>query len=156
MREFIDQIIEEAKKLSMTEIENLIVDLQRVISELQNLKNSRRKTYTFKVEATVDPRKHGKPYVAKLVLQDGKIQREFYNIPILYGKKEVTMSGEYTASEGDLIEIREGGSWKNDYRYVYIVQEGKLVKVANSTDSRQMAKVLQYLKGEISVDELIN
>jgi len=35
--------------------------------------------YKFEFEATTDPRK-GIPYVARLVVRDGKLEREFYNL----------------------------------------------------------------------------
>ena len=64
-----------------------------------------------------------------------------------YGKKEVTVYGKYQASEGDIIEMREGGSWKNDYRYFFfIVKEGKLEKFGSSSSSTDKLAVEKYLR----------
>lgn len=58
------------------------------------------------------------------------------------------MYGKYQASEGDIIEMREGGSWKNDYRYFFffIVKEGKLEKFGSSSSSTDKLAVEKYLR----------
>ena len=93
--------------------------------------------------------------MARLHMKNGKLEREFKKLDRINGKKEITVSGHYTARAGDIIEKREGGSWKNEYRYWYLVTEnGKEVKVADINSSKQKQKVISYLKGEISVEEL--
>ena len=100
----------------------------------------------------LDKRK-GFPYAAKLVwnAEEGKITRKFFDLSRTYGKKEVTVSGDFEAEIGDIIEQREGGSWKNDYRYWYIVRENGLEKVADIANSHEKQKVTKYLKGEIKI-----
>ncbi len=102
-----------------------------------------------------DPRK-GIPYVARLTLdEEGKLKRDFYNMNREYGKKSVLVYGKFTAKEGDIVEQRIGGSWKNDYRYWYLVTDGKLEYVADIDDAEAKAKVIRYLSGEMEKEELI-
>lgn len=49
-----------------------------------------------------------------------------------------------------MLEIRTGGSWKNDRRSWYLVTpEGKLAEVAGIGDSARKVLVERYLRGEI-------
>jgi len=141
------------KDWSIEELEELKEEIQRVINEKRGQES---KEFEFAFEATNDPRK-GKPYVARLYIEDGRIQRKFFDLHREYGKKSITVSGTYTAKAGDIIEKRVGGSWKNDYRYWYLVtDEGEEVKVADISSSVEKARVAEYLKGKISADELIS
>ena len=108
-------------------------------------------TFTFEFDATTDPRK-GFPYVAKLtgIDSEGKFEREFFELERTYGKKEVTVSGTYTVKEGDLLEIRTGGSWKNDYRGYYLVYRGKEIHLGDTSESRVTAQVKKFLRGDIT------
>jgi hypothetical protein len=110
--------------------------------------------HEFYYEATIDPRK-GYPYVAKLVWRDGKLEREFYNLKRSYGKKTVTVWGHFTAEDGDVIEMREDASWKNDYRYWYLVWNGKLYLLTRTTDSQRKRHVIDYLSGDITMEEML-
>jgi len=113
------------------------------------------KSYTFDFNVTLDPRQHGAPYVAKLVWKDNKLNREFYNLKRQYGKKMVTVWGKFEAMDGDVIEMREGSSWKNDYRNWYVVLGGKLYFLAEVTDSERKAVVIDYLSGDLALDEML-
>jgi len=139
------------KKLSNEELEELFNSIKKELEERKP-----KTEFTFDFEATNDPRK-GIPYVARLFIDDsGKLQRRFFNMSKNYGKKEVTISGKYTAKTGDIIEIRTGGSWKNDYRaWYYISENGEQLHVADIDNSRKKAKVEKYLKGEITAKELL-
>ena len=111
--------------------------------------------FEFSFEATSDPRK-GVPYVAKLVYRNGKLEREFYNLNRTWGKNMVTVSGKYKAKSGDIIERRSGASWKNDYRYWFLVTpDGKQVKVADIDDSEAKVQVIEYLKGNLKAEDLV-
>jgi acetolactate synthase small subunit len=113
------------------------------------------KVFTFNFEHTNDPRK-GIPYVAKLYVENNKIERLFFNLEKEYGKKEVTITGTYTAQEGNIIEERHGGSWGNDYRYWYLISEnGKKIEVAEISNSKQKSNVKKYLNGKISKEDLL-
>ena len=141
------------KNMTIQELEELIAEAGKVLAEK---KRSESEGFTFEFSATSDPRK-GKPYVARLYWQDGKLQRDFYDLNRQWGKKEITVSGTYTAKAGDIIEQRSGGSWKNDYRAWYLVTEdGKQVMVADIDSSEQKMRVTEYLRGKISAAELIN
>jgi hypothetical protein len=111
--------------------------------------------YKFYYEATIDPRK-GYPYVAKLVWRDGKLEREFYNLKREYGKKRVTVWGHFTAEDGDVIEMREDASWKNDYRYWYLVYKGKLYYLADASNSQRKRYVIDYLSGDLTMEEMLS
>ena len=142
----------ELKEMTIRELEELIAEAGKVLAEK---KRSESKEFTFEFSATSDPRK-GKPFVARLYWQDGKLQRDFYDLNRQWGKKEITVSGTYTAKAGDIVEERSGGSWKNDYRAWYLVTEdGKQVRVADIDSSENKAKVTEYLQGKITAEELL-
>ncbi len=111
--------------------------------------------HEFYYEATIDPRK-GYPYVAKLVWKEGKLEREFYKLKRSYGKKTITVWGHFTAEDGDVIEMREDASWKNDYRYWYLVYKGKLYLLTRTTDSQRKRYVIDYLSGELTMEEMLS
>lgn len=135
---------EEIKAL-VTSTEMTAEQKNELIEILSQIECTKKEEYTFEFEAISDPRK-GVPYVAKMVLEKGNLSREFFDLKKQYGKKEVTVYGKYQASEGDIIEIREGGSWKNDYRYFFIVKEGKLEKFGSSSSSTDKLAVEKYLR----------
>jgi hypothetical protein len=140
------------ESLSIQELEQLKTRIESVI---QSKKSAETKEYTFEFSATNDPRK-GKPYVARLYWSEGKLQREFFDLSRTWGKKEVTVSGTYTAKAGDIIEKRTGGSWKNDYRDWYFISDnGKEIHVADIDSSTAKAAVQSYLRGEIPVEKIL-
>lgn len=141
------------KNMTIQELEKLISEANRILTEKKRYES---KEFEFEFSATSDPRK-GKPYVARLYWEDGKLQRSFYDLNRQWGKKEITVSGTYRAKAGDIIESRSGGSWKNDYRSWYLVtEEGELVIVADIDSSEQKMRVTEYLQGKIKAEELIN
>lgn len=113
--------------------------------------------FNFDFSATLDPRK-GYPYVARLVLENGKIARQFYKLQRQFARKQVTVFGQFEAGPGDIIEMRESASWKNDYTSVYVVSpEGKLVFIGMPKQNGSvMHLVWRYLRGELTIEELIN
>lgn len=138
--------------------------LERLLDRLQELAAAAREALSRKqgggefelpFEATADPRK-GAPYVARLTVQDGRLHREFVNLNRTVGRKEVTVWGTYRARAGEVLEIRTGGWWKNDYRAWYLVTpQGKLVEVAGIGDSGRKMLVERYLRGEANAEELL-
>ena len=142
----------ELKEMTIRELEELISEANKVLAEK---KRSETEEFEFEFSATSDPRK-GTPYVARLYW-DGKLQRDFYDLSRQWGKKQVTVSGAYTAKAGDVIERRSGGSWKNDYRAWYLITSaGEQVMVADIDSSKDKARVTEYLQGKITAEELIN
>jgi hypothetical protein len=143
----------ELKNMTIQELEKLISEANRILTEKKRYES---KEFEFEFSATSDPRK-GKPYVARLYWEDGKLQRSFYDLNRQWGRHEITVSGTYTAKAGDIIEIRSGGSWKNDYRAWYLVTaDGEQITVADIDNSKDKAKVTEYLQGKIKAEELIN
>ncbi|QNB44862.1 hypothetical protein BR63_00055 [Thermanaerosceptrum fracticalcis] len=137
--------------MTTEELQTLVQKAQEILAERQR---EQKETFVLKFEATSDPRK-GTPYVARLFWSNEKIERDFYPLSRNYGKKEVTVSGDFSAKAGDIIEMRTGGSWKNDYRAWYIVTvDGQLKEVASINDTRAKARAQEYLQGKISADEL--
>lgn len=143
----------ELKEMTIQELEKLISEANRVLAEK---KRSESEGFIFEFSATSDPRK-GAPYVARLFWQDGKLQRAFYSLNKQWGKNEVTVSGTYTAKAGDIIECRRGASWKNDYRSWYLVTAGgEQIMVADIDNSKEKARVTEYLQGKIKAEEWYN
>jgi hypothetical protein len=141
------------KEMTIQELEELIAEAHRILTEK---KRSTSEEFEFEFSATSDPRK-GKPYVARLYWEDGKLQRSFYDLNRQWGKKEITVSGTYKARTGDIIEQRIGGSWKNDYRAWYLVTEdGEQIEVAYIDNTKEKMRVTEYLQGKISAEELLN
>ena len=149
--EEIAQLLEE---MSVEELEELIAYANGVLRRKKG-SLSHKKKYMFDFEVTMDPRK-GFPYVARLVWKDGKVEREFYSLKRQYGKKQVTVWGTFEADEGDVIEMRTGASWKNDYRAWYLVHKGGLYFLTWTSEARGKKVVIDYLSGEISMEELMN
>jgi len=135
-----------------TELETLLALTREVLAEKRRA--AQQGDYEFSFKATNDPRK-GVPYVARLRVVEGRLSREFVELRKTWGKKEITVSGTYRARPGEIIEIRTGGSWKNDYRSWYIVTpDGDLEEVASIDDSARKARVEAYLRGEIPAQRL--
>lgn len=103
-----------------------------------------------------DTRKWKKPFIARIVgVSDGKLDREFIELPTSYGSKNsVQVTGTFTAKEGDILEAREGGSWKNEYRYFYVVENGKMRKFADATLAGEKMAVMQFMLGNGTLEEL--
>ena len=141
--------------LEKMDVEELKLLYQSVKAVLEKKERANKKEFEFHFEATSHVPKW-KPYVARLIVRDGEVEREFKNLDRINGKRDVTVCGKYTAKVGDVIEKREGGSWKNEYRYWYLITEdGKEVKVASIGSSKEKQRVISYLKGEISTNELV-
>ncbi len=141
------------EELSTEELEALKTEIERLLKERAN---ANKNAYEIEVSITADPRKW-KPYIAKLVIDSNtaKLVREFYELPRTYGKHSITIFGKIQAKDGDVIEIREGGSWQNEYRYAYIVKGGKLVKICDHRDSKCYSNIVKYLLGELEENNLI-
>ena len=141
--------------LEKMDVEELRLLYQSVKAVLEKKERENKKEFKFHFEATSHVPKW-KPYVARLKVRGGMIEREFKDLERVNGKKETTVFGSYTAKVGDIIEKREGGSWKNEYRYWYLIlEDGKEVKVASIGSSKEKQKVIEYLKGNLVKEELI-
>lgn len=138
-------------ELNLEQLKGLKLVVDKRIQELESAES---KEYEFDFEATNDPRKRI-PYVARITEVNGKLERDFINLNKEYGKNTVTISGSYTAKEDEILEIRTGGSWKNDYREMYIVHNGELKSVADCSESADKVKVLNYLQGKITKEQLL-
>ena len=145
--------------INESELGNILTTavIDTIMKLLQDVKSvDEAEEFTFQFDHSNDPRK-GTPYVAKItgIDDENKFQREFYDLERTYGKKTVLVEGEYTAKNGDIIEQRHGGSWKNDYRYLYLIHEGKEVEIGHITDARTKSNVRKYLLGKLEATNLL-
>ena len=139
-------------EMSNDELLTLIEIAKNILADRKSKEN---KEFTYEFSACEDKRK-GVPYVAKIILKDDKIEREFYQLDRVYNGKYISVNGTYTVKSGDIIEIREGASWKNDYRYMYLITEtGEKVNIGHSK-SDCVFDIKKYLAGEMTAEELIN
>ena len=135
------------------ELRKLIEEAQEVLKQREN---KAKKEFEFKFKATaIGRRKKSFPYVARLSLRNNngkkKLEREFYQFERYYDALEVTVEGKYTARAGDIIEKREGGNWSEDIRSIYLISDdGKEIEIDNNK-----RKIIKYLEGEITADELV-
>ena len=141
--------MENLQNLTVEELETLRINIDNLIKE----KTKSSEIYTFDFDETSDPRK-ATPYVATLVgIAENKFVREFKDLDRTRGRGEITVSGEYTAKEGEIVEIQTGGSWKNTYRNLHIVRNGELHCLCDYQESKKMTRIKWYLKGKISTAE---
>ena len=125
-------------------------DLIRVLQEEVDRREDKRKEFTYEFEGR--GKRRSQPYVARLVMKGGKLERQFKKLFREYQGKEIYVYGKYTASPGDIIEKRLNGE---DERYWYLILEnGSEKKVASFDNPKEKQRVVEYLKGEISAEEL--
>jgi len=142
--------------LERMDLEELELLYQSVKAVLEKKKRANAEEFEFYFEASENTAKRKNPYIAKLFINNGKIERKFMDLERVYGKGVVTVYGNYTASVGDIIEKRKGGSWKNEYRYWYIVlPNGEEEVVADVSSSKEKQRVIEYMKGNITAEELL-
>lgn len=100
------------------------------------------------VDLRSDPRK-GRPYAAVIHLDDtGRFIRRFIEtLHRDWGKHELRLTGTITVPAGAIVELREGASWKNDYRYWYLVQPDGLHRIGRHDDTDTKVQVRTYLQG---------
>ena len=154
LKEFLNGTMEEEEVLEILE-EVELEDIKRIIRLFEKAKKRKEggKKYKFKFDATGHRRM--KPYVAKLLVEEGKLERKFMDLIFEQNGSSVRVYGEYKAEAGDIIEKRLNGS-RNDERYWYVVtEEGEEVEVANIKNKTEKKRVIDYLKGEIKLNELL-
>ena len=149
--------MEEDEVLDMLDLLDVEVDdLRRMIKVFEKAirrKEGSGKKYKFTFDA--EGHRRMKPYVAKLTVEEGKLERKFINLVFEQNGSKVRVHGEYKAEVGDIIEKRLNGS-KDDERFWYIVdKEGKEIELTSIKDKAGKKKVISYLKGEIPAGELI-
>ena len=157
VREFLNGTMEEDEVLDMLDLLDVEVDdLRRMIKVFEKAirrKEGSRKRHKFVFDAKGHRRM--KPYVAKLKVEDGELERKFMNLVFEQNGNGVRVHGEYFAEEGDIIEKRLSGN-RDDERYWYIVnEEGKEIELTSIKDKAGKKKVFDYMKGLISVKELL-
>ena len=143
-----DEVKDVLKEVRTEDIKRLLKIFGDVIEEREGNK----KAYKFSFKAYGYDWK--KPYVARLKW-DGELKREFKDLIFEKNKRDVVVYGDYEAFTGDIIEKRLNGS-KSDERFWYLINdEGEEVEVADIKDKVRKKKVISYLKGEITAEELL-
>jgi hypothetical protein len=108
---------------------------------------------TIRFELDADPRK-GMPYVARITLDaDQRLARDFYNLPRDWGRHRVIVAGTVTIPEGAIVEVRTGGSWRNDYRGFYLARADGLWFLGPHDDAATKHAIRQYLLGQAPAPE---
>ena len=142
--EEVQEIIAEVKT------ENL-KDLIRFLQEEVDKRENKKKEFEYEFEGRGNRR--SQPYVARLIVKNGKLEREFKKLFREWERKEVYVYGKYTASPGDIIEKRLNGE---DERYWYLIlEDGSEKKVASIDNPKEKQRVDEYLKGKITAEELL-
>lgn len=152
--------LEDIENLEFSELKDLKKTLLNILSEVDRVLKLRRKEeerdWHFEFEAC-SKKDDGKPYAARLVLKDDNIFREFIELEVKYEDDNVCVSGNYGADVGEVIEERNGGKSANDSRVWYLIIEGgKKQKVATLENEDSVHKVWAYLKGYISIYDLMD
>ena len=154
LKEFLNGTMEEEEVKDILE-EVKTEDIKRMLKIFRDVIEERegnRKIYKFTFRANGYDWK--KPYVAKLKWND-ELEREFKDLAFKRNRRDVYVYGDYEAASGDIIEKRLS-SCESDERYWYIVDEkGKEVEVAHIKDKVRKKKVISYLKGELTANELL-
>ena len=118
-----------------------------------------RAVFSYDFEAT--ERTHGTavmPYAARLFVAPGvNIDRTFFAMDRFYGKNDITVSGTYEATPGEIIEERHGGTIENpDVRWHLILDSGEKKFLGNGkTDSRLRQRVTKYLRRNLTAADLL-
>ena len=158
------EILRQAKELDVDIVERLIQSLQEMVREKRNKQKeevNKKKEFIFKFDVTFCPSER-QVYAGKaFVSSDGFLRPQIFKslkTRIARNKKDkLRTKGEYRACAGDIIVKRLGGDWKTDKKYWYLVTEdGKEVQVALYNNKEQQQRVIEYLKGKITMNELIN
>ena len=93
------------------------------------------------------------PYVARCTYSasetDG-IKRVFKSLDKTKSDNEVVIAGKWKASELQVYDIR-----KSKVRKYYILLNGELTPIGSPNEAQQVARVKQYLKGEIDLEALL-
>ncbi len=92
-------------------------------------------------------KKKGGAYIARITGLDTKFKyaRQFISRREYAGRKKDIVVAKVSTSElqnPDILEIRAGGSWKNDYRDFYLYENGKLTKIDENEMRKKLAEVL--------------
>ena len=157
------EILRQVKELDTDLVERLIQSLQEIVREKRNKQKeevSKKKEFTFRFDVTFCPSER-QVYAGKaFVSPDGYLRSQIFKTlktRIARNKKDkLRTKGEYKACAGDIIVKRLGGDWKTDKEYWYLVTEdGKEVQVASYKSQEEQQKVIEYLKGKITMNELI-
>ena len=142
-----DEMLEILREVDLKDLKRLMGVIEKAVKEKEVGK--------FKFEFYAEGTRRKKPYVAKLELNDGELERKFKNLSFEGNGSKVIVKGEYEAIAGDIIEKRLNGD-KSDNRKWYLVDNGgNEIEVASIHNVEEKKRVISYLKGEITANELV-
>jgi hypothetical protein len=124
-------------KLSLEELKSL---LEEVKAEIKKRKTN---WFSFKTPKCFNPAKHGPAYIAKLYLEDERVEREFFNDngkEWCKKKRYYKTSWDIELNEGDVIECRLENGGKFDKREWYIVENGELQPLSDLSEAIEKLK----------------
>ena len=128
-------------------LEELLKLRQIVEDEIKARKAKENGTVRVKFESGFVDLRKGKGWAAILkVNANGEIEREFIDINRIWGKGGFKFTFEIDVPVGTIIEISEGGSWKNKYRWFGEVQaDGSLENIGWADTIAAKKKVFEKL-----------
>lgn len=115
----------------------------------------------FEFNITIKANKWKVPYAAKLkydpnVKGKDKVSRIWIEKETKFEGNSVTVKSKFIGNPGDVFEIREGSSRKNDYRYWFILDNsGILRKLAAIDSTKEKDNVIKYLKGDKTFKDMM-
>ena len=134
------------KLLTKDEIQKIVKILEEELKARQ-----RKENFEFYFSASNVPRKYH-PYVARLHWVNNKIQRHFYNFKRSYHKDgTVSVYGHYEALPGSVLEMRYN---ENGRQWFLVLPNGKLKEFGFYADEEGKQIMLDYLKGNLTLDEV--
>ena len=144
------------EELERWSIEELKLQEQILKEVIKKKERANAKEFKFYFEVSTKNIRGKTPYVARIVYRGGNLERIFMDLERVYSKNEVRVYGTYTAKANDIIEKRVAVNGKSEQRYWYLINDnGSEVKVADFANAKQKQRVVSYLKGEITKEELL-
>jgi len=133
--------MKEIEKMNEKELAELIEKARQILEQKKQARGIVK--VHIETEKYFDPRKHGHAYCAFLRKNgDGKVEREWVNnankIYMDNKNKYYQKIWDFDAHEGDVIEARVAGSWKNDYRDYYVVEGGEAKEISREEAFRRV------------------
>lgn len=146
------------EEFSNEELLNIIVEIKKELNyrkaKLEEaIKEADNLTDTIEFEFYEVGKYNWVPYVARCTYsasENDGIKRVFKALDKTKSDNEVVVAGKWKASELQVYDIR-----KAKVRKYYILLDGELTPIGSPNEAQQVARVKQYLKGEIDLEALL-
>lgn len=90
----------------------------------------------------------GIPYVARISINNNKLDREFITLEKEYGKDYNRAFGSFTAKENEIFELRTSNTKNNYYRYFVSVKNGNLEFLATCDEKKKVYDFFKSLENK--------